>query len=454
MKLWQKIFLPTVTLTMIGIFAISMGLIIRNHTIQLETEKDDVLSRGNEVITKLNQAVEDRKRGKFLASSILEELLETSCSEMSDENTDISVQLLNTVQDFNENTCFTFSEKRGTIQFQTIAFISDALCKVSISRNIQPMLDQFQEDIYMVQKYGILVSLTISIAMLILAIAITKPIKSLAKATGKISAGDYSYRITYKGSDELSELAQHMNDMVAHIEADTAYIEGISDSRRKFIANMTHELKTPLTSILGFADVLRIKPDLSEEEKKDYADIIFAEANRLRTLSSRLMELITIDELELHMTPVNIADLIMREVKMYRPVCEEANISLATDVEPAIIEADETLFATMLVNLMDNARKASEPDKEILVCCKKKADYVLVQVKDYGIGIPEEQITYVTEAFYMVDKARTRKAGGAGIGLALCKAVATAHQGELSIKSKPGEGTIVTVSVPLYREGE
>ena len=169
-------------------------------------------------------------------------------------------------------------------------------------------------------------------------------------------------------------------------------------------------------------------------------------------LSSRLMELITIDEIELHMMPVNIADLIMWEVKTYRPICEEADILLVADVEAAVIQADETLLATMIVNLIDNARKASEIGKEIFVCCRKKAHRLLIQVKDYGIGIPKEQLAYVTEAFYMVDKARTRKAGGAGIGLALCKAIVAAHQGELSIESRLGEGTTVTVSLPLYRK--
>ncbi len=452
MKLWQKIFLPSVALTLIGIFAISLSLVVRSHTIQLEAEKDAVLLQSSEVISQLKQVIEDQKRGKFLSASILEEQLKASCIEISDENTEVSVQLLNTEQDAYENSCFTYLKECGMIQFQTVTFIAGVVCKVSISRSIQPMLNRFQEEIYTVQVYGIFVSMAISIAMLILAITITKPIKSLEKATEKISVGDYSFRIKYKGRDELSELAQRMNDMAAHIETDTAYIESISDSRRKFIANMTHELKTPLTSILGFADVLRIKPDISDEEKTDYAGIIFAEANRLRMLSSRLMELITIDEIELHMMPVNIADLIMWEVKTYRPICEEADILLVADVEAAVIQADETLLATMIVNLIDNARKASEIGKEIFVCCRKKAHRLLIQVKDYGIGIPKEQLAYVTEAFYMVDKARTRKAGGAGIGLALCKAIVAAHQGELSIESRLGEGTTVTVSLPLYRK--
>lgn len=453
MKLWQKIFLPSVALTMIGIFAISMSLIIRSHSLQLEAEKDNVLLKSNEIIAELERLIESEKQGYFLPSSMTDELLTELCSSMSDDRTDVSILPLNAEQTSHTNNGCTFTKENGTISFQTVTFYSGTIYEVFISKNVQPLLDQFEEDVRTAQKAGIIISLFISAALLFLTIMITRPIRGLKNATEKISSGDYSHRITYKGHDEFSNLAKHMNNMAAHIESDMAYIESISDNRRKFIANMTHELKTPLTSILGFADVLRIKADVSEEERKNYADIIFTEANRLKILSSRLMELITVDEVELHMSPVNIAELLMREIEMYTPICEEAGIILTTDLDSAVIQADDTLFATMIVNLIDNARKASAPGKTIRISSKRMMHHVLIQVKDQGIGIPQEQLAYVADAFYMVDKFRTRKAGGAGIGLALCKAISTAHHGELTIESVLGVGTTVSVVVPLY-EGQ
>lgn len=454
MKLWQKIFIPSVVLTMLGIFAISLSMIVRSHTIQLESQKDAILSKSNEVISELQQTVEDEQIGHFVSSSDMDDLLLNLSSKMSEDDTAVLIELSETEQLTEEMECYSFSKESGSIHYQTIVFLYGNVCTVSISKNIQPLLNQFQEEIRTTQVAGIGISLTISVALLLWTIVITRPISSLKKATENIASGDYSYRITYKGTDELAELSQYMNKMAAHIETDTAYIESISDNRRKFIANMTHELKTPLTSILGFADVLRVKPDVSEDERRNYADIIFAEANRLKMLSSRLMELITINEVELHMSTVDVAKLLMREAEMYRPICEEAGVTLATDLEPAIIQADEILLSTMIVNLIDNARKASASGKEILVRCKRSAHHVLIQVIDYGIGIPQEQLAYVTDAFYMVDKARTRKAGGAGIGLALCKAIATTHHGELNIESNLNEGTTVSVSVPLYERSE
>lgn len=454
MKLWQKIFIPSVALTMLGIFAISLSMIVRSHTIQLESQKDAVLSKSNEVISELQQTVEDERIGHFISSYAMDELLMNLSEKMSDESTNVSISLLETEQLTKEMECYSFSNGLGNIHYQTIVFLYGNVCTVGISKDIQPLLNQFQEEIRTTQIAGIGISLIISVVLLLWTIVITRPISSLKKATENIASGDYSYRITYNGADELAELSQYMNKMAAHIETDTAYIESISDNRRKFIANMTHELKTPLTSILGFADVLRVKPDITEDERRNYADIIFAEANRLKMLSSRLMELITINEVELHMTAIDVADLLRKEAEMYRPICEEAGVKLTTDLEPAVIQADETLFATMIVNLIDNARKASASEKEILVCSRKTAHHVLIQVIDHGIGIPQEQLAYVTDAFYMVDKARTRKAGGAGIGLALCKAIATAHHGELNIESKLNEGTTISVSVPLYERSE
>lgn len=454
MKLWQKIFIPSVVLTMLGIFAISLSMIVRSHTIQLESQKDAILSKSNEVISEMQQTVEDERIGHFISSSDMDELFLKLSLQMSEEDTSVSIERLETKQLTEEMECYSFSKESGNIRYQTIVFLYGNVCTVSISKNIQPLLNQFQEEIRTTQVAGIGISLIISVALLLWTIVITRPIRSLKKATENIASGDYSYRITYKGTDELAELSQYMNKMAAHIETDTAYIESISDNRRKFIANMTHELKTPLTSILGFADVLRVKPDVSEDERRNYADIIFAEANRLKMLSSRLMELITINEVELHMSTVDVAKLLMREAEMYQPICEEAGVTLATDLETAVIQADEILLSTMIVNLIDNARKASASGKEILVRCKRSAHHVLIQVIDSGIGIPQEQLAYVTDAFYMVDKARTRKAGGAGIGLALCKAIATAHHGELNIESNLNEGTTVSVSVPLHERSE
>lgn len=449
MKLWQKIFIPSMVFTMIGIFAISLGLIVRNHTLQLEAEKQNILSKNNEVISELEQTIALQAKGDLISRSMMTLFLDEICKNKNSEDMEIVMTIIDTPKDTEEYPAFLFEKENGRIQYQGLIYLSGNVCEIRISNNISSLLKQFQEDMGVVRTYGIVASLVVSLVLLIMSIVITRPIQKLKEATEKIAAGDYSHRVSYNGKDELSELAQYMNDMAAQIKADTDYIESISENRRIFIANMTHELKTPLTSILGFADVLRIKPDMEKEEKKMYADIIFTEASRLRKLSSSLMELITVNETELYRVPLNVSELISREVQMYQPICDEAKIQLQVELEPFVVMADETLLATLVVNLMDNARKASKAGQKIRIFCKRSGETGLIQIRDEGIGISKEQINHVTEAFYMVDKARTRKDGGAGIGLSLCKAIAKAHHGDLVIESEQGAGTLVSVYLPL-----
>lgn len=450
MKLWQKIFFPSAAFTLVGIYLVSLILVLHSHTLQVEAETAAIRRKGGETITELTRLLEEEKRGYFLSSGRREEAVREACLRLTDEEYEIAAGRMSGEE---EKAVVFLTGETGILRFQTPVFLAGAVYRVEVSRDVRSMLNGFQEDIRRIRWYGTLVSLLISAALLLMVLVITRPIKYLKKATGRIAEGDYGHRIRLTGKDELAELAGHMNEMAAHIEADASYREQVSESRRKFIANMTHEMKTPLTSILGFADVLRIKPDLTWEERRQYADIIFEEADRLRNLSSRLMELITVEEVELSTAPMDVGEWIRREVEKYRPICEAGGVTCLCELETAVARIDETLFATLIVNLLDNARKASPSGSEITVRCENGRRRVRICIADRGCGIPADQIAHVTEAFYMVDKSRTRKAGGAGIGLSLCKAIAEAHHGELVIESRPGAGTAVTVFLPR-EEGE
>lgn len=454
MKLWQKIFLPCVALTMAGIFLVCMGFVTRAHSRQLQAERAALLVRSDQVVEGLKQSVENKTGGYFISSASLERLLPELCAALSEEGTAVSAARIDEAEAEAVPARMTLSQESGQLQLQRTVFLSGELCRVELARDIRPLLDSFRADVSAGQAYGVAASMAISVALLAVSLLITRPIKKLETATERIAEGDYGYRIEYRGQDELSELAGHMNEMAAHIEEDSAFIENISENRRMFIANMTHELKTPLTSILGFADVLRIRPDVSQEQVREYADIIFAEARRLKLLSARLMELLTVEETELQLLPTELAELIEREARGLQPLCTQAGLSLLPETEPVTVRADEALLATLILNLLDNARKASKPGGKIVIRCERRDRLAYIQVEDQGIGIPREQIARVTEAFYMVDKSRTRKAGGAGIGLALCKAIAAAHHGELHIESKLHEGTRVTVTLPVYEGGD
>lgn len=197
---------------------------------------------------------------------------------------------------------------------------------------------------------------------------------------------------------------------------------------------------------------MTIKSHMEESERREYAAIIAAEAGRLKALSSKLMELVSLQGTELMLQPVKLEELVEKAVLALEPVCLAQQCTVRRNLEPIVAQADAALLTSLVLNLLDNALKASAlkgHGQRIDVSLKRENDKAIIKVRDYGTGIPEEQLEHVTEAFYMVDKARSRQNGGSGIGLSLCKAIAQAHQGSLRIESREGQGTAASLILPI-----
>ncbi len=342
------------------------------------------------------------------------------------------------------------SEENGKrwIRAGTTVFLEGGFYRVEVSSNVTGLFEGFRDDLVFSQWMCGAVSLIIAAVLLLSILYLTKPLKRLETATKQIASGEYGYRVRVKGCDEIAELSGHMNEMAEEIEARIRQVEALARARETFIANMAHELKTPLTSILGFADIMTIKSNMEEPERREYAAIIAAEARRLKLLSSRLMELISIRETELELCPLDFGVLAERALDVFAPVCAERQCRIRKQLQSLQVEAEGALLTSLILNLLDNALKASDPGQEIELTLQKRDDKAELTVRDYGIGIPEAELDRVTEAFYMVDKARSRSSGGSGVGLALCRAVAEAHHGTLQIESREGHGTRVTVVLP------
>ena len=222
-------------------------------------------------------------------------------------------------------------------------------------------------------------------------------------------------------------------------------LERVAEDRKTFIGNLAHEMKTPLTSILGFADILRIKRVVTDKERRDYASVIVEEAKRLRALSGKLMELITVGGAELDLQQVPLREMLQEAAVSLHPLLTEREIHLSCAAPDVRIHADRELFKSLIYNLVDNAAKASAPGQTVEIVSGYRSGLLYIDVRDRGIGIPEKELKRVMQPFYMVDKVRTRKSGGAGLGLALCVNIARLHHAALSIQSKVGKGTCVTI---------
>ena len=286
-----------------------------------------------------------------------------------------------------------------------------------------------------------------SAVMFALSYWLTTPIRSLGRVANQLAQGDYSPRARVASTDEIGRLAGDFNRMADAIEKNVQELEDAARRQEDFTASFVHELKTPLTSIIGYADMLRSR-DLPEDKRFKAASYIFSEGKRLERLSLSLMSLLVVGHGEADVRSVNMARLCAEAGRISQPAMGKRELTLAVEAEEGFLQGDPALLQTLALNLLDNARKASDPGGrvELRGNALPGGGYRLV-VADQGRGIPAEELDKITEAFYMVDKSRSRAEGGAGLGLALCKEIAALHGGALRFESQVLSGTTVTVEL-------
>ena len=274
---------------------------------------------------------------------------------------------------------------------------------------------------------------------------LTRPLRTLDQASREIAAGDYARRTALPGSDEIAALSRSFDHMANVLEAELDSRALAVRQREDFISALTHELKTPMTSILGYAQMLRTGvPDPERRERA--AGYIVHEARRLEALSRKLLDLMQVTRQGVALGPVPLAALLT----MLRRALPKTALPLAVRAPavPCTLRGDADLLCDLLLNLVNNAARADPQDGQGAPDSHRPARTVQFAVWDNGRGIPPEDLPRLTEPFYMVDKSRARAGGGSGVGLALCQAIARAHGTRLTFASRPGVGTLVSFSIP------
>lgn len=327
----------------------------------------------------------------------------------------------------------TILQSGRTLNLVTINDIS------GIYNNITQMQTQFLWVFATVITLGVIFSGVFSIL-------ITRPIYQLTKAGKAFSDGDYSGRVTAITNDEIGELANVYNNMADTIEDKINALELAVKQREDFTAAFAHELKTPMTSIIGYADTLYQK-DLSETEARAAAGFIVNEGMRLEALSFKLLELMTLNNNDFLLEEIQMSDFLKDISDTIKPAAAKKNIRMIFDFEDGYCKIEFDLFKTLVLNLIDNAMKSGTDS--VAVLSQAKDGQYMIAIVDHGRGIPKEELRRVTEAFYMVDKARSRKEHGAGLGLALCEKIAEIHGTRLDIRSREGEGTAIRIKLNL-----
>ncbi len=290
------------------------------------------------------------------------------------------------------------------------------------------------------------------VCVYVMARVISRPVQELSRVAERISCGDFEVRSEYKAADEIGVLAQNFNHMADRLVTSMQEKELEAKQKEDFTAAFAHELKTPLTSIIGYADMLNTM-ELTEEEQREAYYYIYSQGKRLESLSHKLLELVSLNRNEWQKQPIR-TRLLEEDIRAtMRPIFQKRKIKGKVDMEGAVLYGDKELLLSLFYNLMDNASKAVEEGGFVLLKGRKTGNAYEIKVVDNGMGIPKQEIARITEAFYMVDKSRSRKEGGAGIGLSLCKEIIELHEGIMEIVSNPGEGTVIRLIFPLVSRG-
>ena len=290
------------------------------------------------------------------------------------------------------------------------------------------------------------VFLTGSIVFLVIADIIVKPLTRLTNAIKELSNGNYNVRVDNVGQDEISKLNQGFNQMARQLAKQ-------DETRQKFISDISHEFQTPLTSIQGFANILK-EEDLPKEQRVKYANIILYNSKRLSSLAKNMLQLTLLDreEIELELTNYSLVEQMNRVISTQENQAMEKNIEIVFEMpkKEIFIEGDEQRLEQVWTNIISNAIKYTNEGGLITITMKKNSKDIEVSIEDTGIGMSKEVVSHIFERFYREDKARNVE--GNGLGLAIVKSIVDLHHGKIDILSQVDVGTNFIVRLPIEKQ--
>lgn len=276
---------------------------------------------------------------------------------------------------------------------------------------------------------------------------VTQPLIQMSEATRHISKGDFSVSLPKLGSDEIGELGASIQILANDLEV-------LKKERSEFLASISHELRTPLTYIKGYAEIAR-RESTGNDERQKYLGIIFEEAEKLAELIKELFNMAKMDQnsFTIEKETVLLAPYFRTILNKVSPAMQERQMGLVLQCpEDLTVAVDPIRFEQVILNLLDNAWKYSEPSTKISIDVQAMIGWVSITIQDEGKGIPAEDLPRIFERFYRVDKSRARALGGSGLGLAIVKQLIEAHGGKITAESTPNIGTRFILSLPLPNE--
>lgn len=320
--------------------------------------------------------------------------------------------------------------------------IIGALCVIASCQDVSEIGS------YMRDQRARLTTLMITILLAIsfgISFFMTRKFKLLNRSVHYIAAGHTDEQVKVVGYSEMKETAQTFNEILGKMQL-------LEDSRQEFVSNVSHELKTPITSIKVLAESLLTQPNAEADLYREFMGDIVEEIDRENKIITDLLSLVKMDKkvANMNIETVNINELIEGIMKRLKPIAQKRDIELGFEsFRPVLAEIDEVKLSLAITNLIENGIKYNMDNGWVHVYLNADHKFFYIKVEDSGVGIPEEFQEHIFERFYRVDKARSRETGGTGLGLAITRDVALLHKGAIKVHSSPGEGTTFTMRIPL-----
>ena len=288
--------------------------------------------------------------------------------------------------------------------------------------------------------FGVGVSFAIAFRMV-------RPITQMSATAELLSEKDLSKRLDPNQIDsELAGLAEVLNRLFSRLDASFS-------RQRQFTADASHELRTPLT-VIRSASELALSKSRSPEEYQETIEVSLKAAERMTNLVNGLLALARLDSsnADFHLQQINLSDLVGESVSLLGAIASEKQISLVADLHSVQIFGNPESLSRMIDNLITNAILYNKPGGKVFITLSRSDKKAVLEIKDTGLGIPEEHLPFIFERFYRVDKARSRLSGGSGLGLAICKGVIEKHNGTITVQSILAEGTTFRIQLPVWKD--
>ena len=464
MKLWQKIYFFSLVLLIVTLNITGFSLVQNFHNKLLKREVDKCITQQEYLISDLQFCTSFVRKiqndistqPEYSIRVLMEDFSHNRDSngyfQVLDENNKILYtdsdfptpplqEELNNLTDSTTHYVWRQVDNEYYLYVSSMDTINNTSLKFYSAKNISELYKERCDNYAFFIKLDIIICIVYAFFMFLISRLITAPIGTLIATTQKIASGCYSERVKLDSKDEFGILSGHFNLMAQTVEDKINELELTNVEKELFINSFTHELKTPLTCIIGYANIIRTAK-YNEMLFSEASDYIYKEGKNLEQMAFKMMDFIYSHSENIELAPTSMKSILEEVRKSLFTKLEEKHIVLKMEISPTILMLDATLIKILLLNLLDNAIKVS-PENTPIVITFVAEEVPTLTMTDYGTGIAKENLEKIWQPFYIVDKARTRKNNGVGLGLAICKKIATSHQATIHIKSQLGEGTTV-----------